>query len=268
MLGGGGIRGWAHAGVLRVLHQAGVPIDLIVGASAGALMGPLYAARRDAEEMARVALSFTLADFVEWFLKGLRISPEGGRIARRLWESYGRLDIRELAVAFAATALDVEGGERRVLTEGSTARAVEASIRPPVLLRPVLIEGRYLVDGGMHDTVPVDVAYALGARAVIAVNVGEFVLLPPPLRPLAARWAAFCRHRAKRGGDLWAQVGFMAHLLSQGPPCRPEPQVIIRPALRGISALLPWQAAEAFHRGEAAARRALPLLRQVLAERD
>ncbi len=78
VLGAGGTKGWAHIGVLKVLHEAGVPVNHIVGASAGALIGPLYAARRDAAEAERIAMSFTPADFLEWHLNGLRLSPQGG----------------------------------------------------------------------------------------------------------------------------------------------------------------------------------------------
>jgi len=86
VLGAGGTKGWAHIGVLKVLHVAGVPVDLIVGASAGALIGALYAAGRDATRAERVATGFTPADFLEWFLRDLRLSPHGGR----MWGGGGR----------------------------------------------------------------------------------------------------------------------------------------------------------------------------------
>lgn len=266
VLGAGGTRGWAHVGVLKVLHRAGLRPELIVGASAGALIGALYAARADPEEMERVALSCTPADFIEWFLRGLRISPRGGRMGRRLWEAYGRLEMSEMAVPFVATALDVETGERLALREGSAARAVEASIRPPVLLPPIALGGRLLVDGGLHDTLPVEVARSLGARTAIAVNVGEFFLLPPRLRPLSG-WAARGLSRlSRRPGDLAVQAAFMARLLSQGRPRRPRPDVEIWPDLRGLSSMWPWHIGEAVRRGEAAARRALPAIARALGQ--
>lgn len=264
VLGAGGTRGWAHVGVLRVLQRAGVPIDLVVGASAGALMGALYAARGDAEAMERAALACRPVDFIEWFLRGLRISPEGGRMARLLWQAYGRLDIREMAVPFAATALDVETGQRLVLREGSAARAVEASIRPPLLLPPLELGGRYLVDGGLQSALPVEVGYDLGAAVVVAVSVGEFVRLPPRLRPLSARAAAALRRRSRGGGDLWAQAAFLAELLARSGPQRRRPQVEVRPDLRGISPMWPWHIGEAVRRGERAARQALPAIGEAL----
>ena len=129
VLGAGGIKGWAHVGALKVLDAAGLPVDLIVGASAGALIGPLYAVRRDAAEVERIAMSFSPVDFAQWFLNDLRISTRDGRIGRTLWEAYGRLDFRDLQVPFAALALDLASRGPAVLTSGNVGRAVEASIR-------------------------------------------------------------------------------------------------------------------------------------------
>ncbi len=279
VLGAGGIKGWAHAGVLKVLHEARVPIDLIVGASAGALVGPLYAARRDAAEAERVALSFTSTDFLEWFLRDLRISPRGGRMGRRLWQTYGRLDFQELAVPLVAIALEVATGQRPAptgrgeppydqsglaLREGNVGRAVEASIRPPLLARPIRKDGRILVDGGLHNALPVHVALEAGSRLVIAVNVGQFYTLPPRWRPWSARMAKACR-RAKPA-SVASQVAFMAGLLSTGHAERPRADVEIRPDLRGISANWPWHSRQAVRRGELAARQALPEIRRRLGE--
>ncbi len=266
VLGAGGIKGWAHVGVLKVLHGAGVPIDLIVGASAGALIGPLYAARRDAAEMERTALGFTPIEFTEWFLRGLHISADGGRMSQRLWQVYGRYPFEDLAVPFAAVAHDLAGGARFVLREGSLlSRAVEASIRPPLFGRPTRLEGRALLDGGLHSAVPTDVAFRLGASVVIAVNVGAFVRLPPRLRPFSRRLGRALRREARRPDGLRTQLAFLAELLSRPRAGGPAPQVEIRPDMSGISAFSPWQIRLAAQRGEAAARSALPAIEQVLA---
>ena len=264
-LGAGGTKGWAHIGVIKVLHEAGVPIDLIVGASAGALIGPLYAVRRDVAAMERIALSFTPPAFTEWFLRGLRIAPDGGRIARHLWEAYGRYAFEEMAVPFAAIAHDLATGARLVLREGSVARAVEASIRPPILGQPTRIEGRWLVDGGLQSAVPTDVALQMGARVVIAVNVGELYRLPRSLRPQAARLGRTLRERAARPEGLPNQIGFMLGLIARERVVGPRLQVEIRPDMRGITAFSPWQIALAVRRGEAAARKALPAIELALA---
>ncbi len=264
-LGAGGTRGWAHIGVLRVLHEAGVPIDLIVGASAGAMIGPLYAAARDVQAMSRFAESVRPGDFLQWLLRGLRIAPDAGRLGRRLWELYGHLTFAEMAVPFAAAALDLASGQRLLLRQGLVGAAVEASIRPPLIMTPTLIDGRYLVDGGLQNAVPVDAAYALGATLVIAVNIGGYLSLPQPLRPLSAMAGHAYRRRARRPDSLHGQMAFLGELLAQGRQYGPRPDFLIKPNLTGLSALSPFQVQEALRRGEAAARAALPRLRSVLA---
>ncbi len=265
VLGAGGTRGWAHVGVLKVLHGAGVPVDLIVGASAGALIGALYAAARDPVRAERVAMAFTPADFLEWFLRDLRLSTRGGRMGRRLWQACGRLDFRGLAVPFATVALDVGSGRPVLLREGNVGRAVEASIRPPLINRPVILEGRALVDGGLHNALPVWVARELGAQTVISVDVGAPFVLPRTLRPLSARVGEAYRRRSAVPADVNGQIGFLAEMLSQGPPRRARADIEIRPVMPGVSPIWPWHIGTAARRGEAAARRALPAIRRLLA---
>ncbi|MEX0801259.1 MAG: patatin-like phospholipase family protein [Dehalococcoidia bacterium] len=266
-LGAGGTRGWAHAGVLEVLAAASVPIDLIVGASAGALIGALYAAWPDPAFVRRLALGLTPTDFLEWFLNDLRISASAGRMGRRLWNACGRLDFDELKIPLAVTALDLASGRQAVIRSGNVARAVEASIRPPVVTRPVRVSGLDLVDGGLRDPVPVAVARKLGATLVIAVPVGELIVLPRPLRPLSARLGAAYRARSSRPGDLWSQVAFMSELLTRDRSARARADVTIRPDLRGVSGMWPWHIQRAYRRGRAAARAALPEIERLLAAR-
>lgn len=265
VLGAGGIKGWAHVGVLKVLHEAAVPIDLIVGASAGALIGPLYAAVRDADAMQRTALSFTTVDFTEWFLRGLRIAPNAGLMSRRLWEAYGRCSFEELNVPFAAVAHDLGTGSRLILREGTVARAVEASIRPPFFGRPTRLDNRWLLDGGLQSALPTDVAQGLGATALIAVHLGGPMRLPPPLRPLSAQVGRAFRDYAPRPESFGGQLALVADMMSRDRLRESQPQVEIRPDMTGISAFSPWQIGQAARRGEAAARRALPAIERALA---
>lgn len=267
VLGAGGIKGWAHVGVLKVLHQAGLPIDLIVGASAGSLIGAIYAARGDAVWTERLALSFSPQDFLHWFLHDLRLSPEGGRLGRRFWRACGRLDFQEMAIPFAALAIDLKSAWPVVLRSGNVGKAVEASIRPPIVGRPVEIDGRLLIDGGLHNTVPVAVARELGARTVISVNVGELFVLPEPLRPLSAGIGRAYRGRYAYSAAIGAQFGFLAEMFSKGSPERTLADLEIRPDITGLSGMWPWHIPTAVRRGETAARRALPAVRRLLAER-
>ncbi len=267
VLGAGGTRGWAHVGVLKVLHGAGVPMDLIVGASAGALVGALHAATGDAVRAERVAMGFTPSDFLEWFLRDLRLSRRGGRMGRRLWEACGRLEFRDLAVPFATVALDVGSGHPVVLRTGNVGRAVEASIRPPIIGRPVMLGGRALVDGGLQNAVPVWAARELSADAVISVDVGAPLVLPRALRPLSARVGAAYRRHSTLLADVSDQIGFLAEMLSEGRARQAPADIEIRPNLQGISAMWPWHIGAAARRGEDAARRALPAIQRLLAAR-
>jgi NTE family protein len=263
-LGAGGIKGWAHVGVLKVLHKAGVPVDLMAGASAGALIGPLYAARRDPAEMERTALQFSLADYVDWFLRGLSLGPSVGTIASELWRTYGRLTFAELAVPFAVVAHDVATGARLVLDDGRVSTAVEASIRPPFWGRPVAFRDHRLIDGGLQMPVPADVVRDMGADIIIAVNVGAFLRLPRPFRPHAAALAAALDRHPTDPAGLRRQISFLCRLLSRQRLKPPDAELEIRPNMRGISAFAPWQAREAARRGELAARRALPTIDRAL----
>jgi len=267
VLGAGGTKGWAHVGVLKVLHEAGVPLDLIVGASAGALMGPLYAVRRDAAEAERIALSFTPTDYLEWFLRDLRLSPRAGRMGHTLWQAYGRFDFAEMALPFAAVALDLRSGEPVGLRSGNVGRAVEASIRPPLFGRPVQHDGLHLVDGGLQNAVPVGVARDLGAAMVISVRVGELIALPNALRPLSARVSAAYRAHSAASADVSGQFGLLAGILSKGRQVPERADIEIRPDMRGISSLWPWHVPVAARRGESAARKALPAIRRLLSAR-
>ncbi len=267
VLGAGGTRGWAHVGVLKVLYWARVPVDLIVGASAGALIGALYAATRDPTRAERVALAFTPTDFLEWFLRDLCLSPRGGRMGHRLWQACGRLDFQELAVPFVAVALDVGSGRPVLMREGNVGRAVEASIRPPLISRPVLLDGRALVDGGLQNALPVWAARELGAQTVISVDAGGPLVLPDALKPLSARVSSAYRRRSAVPTDVSGQIAFLAEMLSEGRPRRLRADIEIRPKLQGVSPMWPWHIGAAARRGEAAARRALPAIQRLLAAR-
>jgi NTE family protein len=214
--------------------------------------------------MQRPALQFSLADYIDWFLRGLKLDPAGGRIASELWQAYGRMDFRDLAVPFAVVAHDLGSGMRVVLSEGSVGQAVEASIRPPFLGRPVSLHSHELIDGGFQLPVPSDVVRGMGADIVIAVNLGAFIRLPPPLRSYAARLTRGAHGGPSHAAGLRSQFLFMCRLLSRQRLASPAADIEVRPNMRGISAFAPWQAGEAVRRGEIAARRALPAIKSAL----
>jgi len=173
VLGSGGARGSAHVGVLKVLEEQGIQPDVIVGSSMGAEVGGAYAAGVSVEDMTAIWRSTHFGTVVKNFLptipwSGWCSGREKMRMLRRL---VGDLTIEELPIAYAAVATDLESGLPYPITKGSLARAIRASISVPGLLTPVWIDGHLLIDGGVADPVPVDIARQLGAAVVIAVDV-------------------------------------------------------------------------------------------------
>lgn len=203
VLGGGGALGLAHVGVLRVLEEAGLEPQIVVGTSMGAVIGSLYAAGwsgREIEEIAttldwarlfedaapRRELLFRRKEELRVFPSGLRVGlsrdglrlPRGLITGRRLRETLASLlsrrslatDFDALPRRFRAVATDLETFEPVVLKEGDLAAAVFASMAVPGFIPPQVLDGRTLIDGGLSSNVPIDVALALGADRLIVVN--------------------------------------------------------------------------------------------------
>jgi NTE family protein len=183
VLGGGGARGFAHVGVIRVLEEAGIPIELVVGTSVGSLVGALYAGNTDASEMERLARGLGRADFFDFSLAPALFGTglaSGDRLERFVRERAGVERIEQLRIPYAAVATDLETGQAVVLRAGDLARAVRASSAIPGVFEPVEQDGRLLVDGGVAWNLPVRVARELGGDVVIAVDVSA---LSPDRRP-------------------------------------------------------------------------------------
>lgn len=170
VLGGGGCRGYAHVGVLRVLERHGFRPDLVVGSSVGALVGALYAAGRSSAEIERCADGMSSAMLRGWTLPGLGLFS-GSAIRRFVARHAGPGTIESLPTRFAAVATDLGDGSVRVFDRGDLAQAVQASASAPGLVEPVRLDGRAYVDGNLCSPVPVDIARGLGATHVVAVDV-------------------------------------------------------------------------------------------------
>lgn len=172
-LGSGGARGWAHIGVIRALEEAGVKVECAAGASMGAIVGAAFAAGRlDELEVAarRVDWKEVIYRFFELTLPRSGL-VDGRKIVKFLRHVVGPYAIEELKFPFACVATDVETGEEVILREGDLLEAIRASISIPGIFTPVRRQGRLLVDGGVVNPVPVNVARSLGADFIIAVDV-------------------------------------------------------------------------------------------------
>ena len=170
VLGGGGCRGHGHIGVIRVLEKNDLIPDLVVGSSAGSLVGALYAAGMTSDQIERYGQQLSSNLLRDWIFPKLGLFGGEG-IARFVRERIGRRDIASLPTRFAAVATDLRTGELIVLDRGEVGIAVQASSSAPGLLEPVQLAGRFLVDGNLSAPVPVDAARRLGARQVVAVDV-------------------------------------------------------------------------------------------------
>ena len=173
-LGGGAGRGFAHIGVLRTLAAHGIVPDVIVGTSIGAVVGGCYAARRldNLETWARSLTARRVLGHLDVSLAGSGLI-RGNHLARSLEESLTDTRIEDLPISFAAIATEFNTGHEIWLTRGRLTDALRASYALPGIFPPVLIGGRWLVDGALVNPVPVSAARALGARLVIAVNLNS-----------------------------------------------------------------------------------------------
>ena len=170
-LGGGAARGFAHIGVMRTLAAHGIVPDVIVGTSIGAVVGGCYAARQldGLEEWARGLNVRNILSYLDISLSGSGLI-RGGHLATKLDTALADNRIDDLPIRFAAIATEFNTGHEIWLTRGRMAEALRASYALPGIFPPVLIGGRWLVDGALVNPVPVSAARALGARLVIAVN--------------------------------------------------------------------------------------------------
>ena len=176
-LGGGGARGFAHIGVLRTLLAHGIEPDIIVGTSIGAVVGGCYAAGRldIIEEWARGLTKRGILSYLDISLAGGGLIG-GSRLAAQLEDKLGNTPIEALPVRFAAITTEVGTGHEIWLTRGRLVDAMRASYALPGIFPPVLLDGRWLVDGALVNPVPVSAARVFGARLVIAINLSTDIL--------------------------------------------------------------------------------------------
>lgn len=170
-LGAGGARGWCHIGVLKELEEMDLRPDVIAGASMGALVGAVYAhgALCELERWARALTARSIMALVD-----VRLSSgglvEGAEVFRELGDLFGDGRIEALGTPLILVATDMETGREVWLREGDLASAVRASVALPGVFCPTEVDGRWMLDGGLTNPVPVTACHLLGADVVIAVN--------------------------------------------------------------------------------------------------
>ncbi len=248
-LGGGGARGFAEIGVLRVLEQERIPVAAVAGTSVGALVGALYADTGRVLDAEFHAVALHEADIFDYALSSVL---SGGLIKGELLEEFLRTRLRNqtiehMALPFAAVAVDLRTGQPMIFSHGPVAPVVHASAAIPGVFVPVTIDGKTYVDGCVVDPVPADAARQLGAEVVIAVAIPPDIPQETPTNPLVIAYRA---------------VTIMASLI--GDLRSREADIVIRPEVGDVAFDDFSQKKRLIEAGEAAARAALPEIREVI----
>ncbi|MEN8516929.1 patatin-like phospholipase family protein [Burkholderia sp. RS02] len=282
VLSGGGARGYAHLGVLKVLEENRIPIDCIAGTSMGAVVGGLYASGMAAEDMQKRLSEVNLADVAfdvtdradlpqsrredeRYYINGLTLGfgakgvkapaglVQGNRLQALLADWTAAVPTNQsfdrLPIPYRAVATDLQTGQMVVLDHGSLPLAIRASMAMPGLFAPAEINGRALVDGGLVSNLPVDTARQMGARVVIAVDIGS------QLRPLDAL--------ASPADVMQQMVGILIrqNVTAQRQQLAAQ-DVLLTPNLGSLAFTDFQNAGQAIAAGAAAATAALPKLKR------
>ena len=288
-LGGGAARGWAHIGVLAALAENGIEPDIVCGTSIGALVGGIYAAGGLRDLEAWVA-GLTRRSVVA--LLDIGVGRGGALGGRRLVELYrrvaGDVAIEDLSRRFVAVATDIETGAEVWVQQGPLIDAIRASISLPGVFAPVLADGRWLVDGGLVNPVPVTPCRALGAEIVIAVDLHGDAARPDydaraPLPPAVMRadGQATSPPRRRRGrrdaagatsapappstrAVIMASLDIMQVGLCRSRLAGDRPDLLLSPSVGDVVRLDFVGGQATIQQGYEVVRRTLPALREVL----
>nr|WP_188421153.1 patatin-like phospholipase family protein [Oxalicibacterium solurbis] len=174
VLGGGAARGFAHIGVIKVLESQGIVPDMVVGTSAGSVVGALYAAGNNGFALQKMAMKMDEAAISDWSVPFFSTSSgvlKGDALQNYVNRAVGNMPIEKMKIPFAAVATDLNSGEPILFQRGNTGIAVRASSAVPGVFQPVKIGRHLYVDGGLAAPVPVHFARDMGADFIIAVNI-------------------------------------------------------------------------------------------------
>lgn len=171
-LGSGGWRGLAHIGVIKTLLKEGINIDYIAGSSAGALVGGLYSYFGNTAEIEAIVGSLSYKALYKMLFDPARVSGliDGRKYVSFLERFIGDINIEDLNIPFTAVCSDLFNGLPVGITSGKLSEAIRASSSIPILFKPEMINGRFLVDGGNSMPVPTNIVRDMGADIVIGVN--------------------------------------------------------------------------------------------------
>ena len=243
-LGGGAARGFAHIGVIQVLEENGVRIDLVAGTSAGSLVAALYASGMDGARLGALASTMDESALADWAFPG-RGLIRGDALARYVRQMTGGRLIEQMARPLGIVATDLDSGAAVLFQRGDPGLAVRASSAVPAVFQPVRIGEREYVDGGLVAPVPVSFARRMGADLVIAVDISEAPEGQPTGDPMRMLLQTF---------------SIMGRSLNRFE--LRDADVVLRPALQGVGGTDFAARAAAIRAGRDAARIALPAIRE------
>ncbi len=267
-LSGGGAKGIAHIGVLKVLEEAHVPVHMLAGTSMGGVVAAVYATGRPAVEIERLARSLRLLDIVQRDRTGLGLLGRD-KIAQRLRKALGGdPTFDQLKLPLALVAVDLETGEEVVIHEGSVVEGVLATTALPPVFPPLRWQNRLLIDGGVLNPVPFDVVRRMGADRVIAVHtlhdlsdVLETEPVPGGRGPEAIIRLLLYRSRWTPLVNISERsLGIMSRKLVEQRMQEAPPDLMIEVPLKGVGLFDLDQVDACLKAGEEAARQHLPEL--------
>ena len=246
VLGAGASRGFAHIGVIKVLEENHVPIDMVFGASAGSLVGSLFAYGYSPYDLQKMAISIKKGDLTDLAI------PDGGFIKGQKLQDFVDHAVRntpmeKLKIPFYAVATDIDSGKEVIFGKGDTGMAVRASCSIPGVFQPVSIGGQMYVDGGVTSPLPVEEARRYGASLVIAVDISSDLDTGQP---------------DGITGILFKTVGIMYAELEKAGASQAD--VVIRPKVGNIGSGDFSKRNLAIMEGEKAAWQAMPEIRRKL----
>lgn len=179
VLSGGGARAVSQAGVIEMLERHHIPIDLIVGCSAGSIIGALYADDPNAKHLKRKIIELNKSDLLDlnWFssvkmLWQLTGPVEGEALKLFIQKNVRATDFKQLKIPLVVVATNIDNGKTVILRSGALAPALHASSAVPLLFNPVRLYGKKLVDGGVSSPVPVEIAKKYHPKIIIAIDIG------------------------------------------------------------------------------------------------
>ena len=248
-VGGGGARGFAHVGVLQVLEEAGIKTDLVVGTSAGSLVGALHASGKTGAQLQRIAETMEESTITDWALPFLnRGVLRGEALARYVSNQTQGRKIEDLPIRLGIVATDLNLGEGVLFQRGDTATAVRASSAVPSVFLPVRINNRDYVDGGLVAPVPVRYAREMGAEVVLAIDIST--------TPEGSQAESMLQILLQTFNIMGKSIKALE---------LKEADVVVRPSLGGVSSADFNARLRAIEAGRAAMLAALPALKAALA---